>query len=565
MWTLAAAAVLGVLAVFVGLTGGIDARVGGIPIRSRSWERPAVLAAILALAGGFVLRARIAGVVKDGTTAAASLARRRWRLVPIAAMAWTAVAAVAFGTFAAGGADSYGYVSQAELLADLRLTQPVSVDPALSWPDLPGSLTPLAFTRGPDRMTIAPVYPPGLSLVMAPFAAVHSGAVFLVVPICAVLAVFLCYRLGADLGMPGAGALASVLLAASPTFLYQAVQPMSDVPVTACWAGALVLARRPGSWAPAKAGAVASLAILIRPNLAPLAVFVAAAAATAGEKVDLRRAIACGVAVVPGVALLAAIQDVRYGSPLASGYGPFRDLFSFEHIGPNLERYPRWLTETHTPFIWLWVLGPLAFRRAPRPVRAFGWIGWTFCAAVFAAYLPYVYFRREEWSYTRFLLPALPLMLLFASAVLRGALRRLGARAGFAASVVAFSALLVFLLVKSDAGGVFGLRGAERKYPEAGTYVRDRLPRASYVFAMQHSGSLRYYSGRQTIRWDLLDRAWLDRVIASLRGAGYEAYAVLDAGEDDAFRERFRITAQQSVERLVPIAAIGPTRIYAFR
>ena len=62
--------------------------------------------------------------------------------------------------------------------------------------------------------------------------------------------------------------------------------------------------------------------------------------------------------------------------------------------------------EAHSPLIWLWLLAPLWFRRAPARTRTFGWITYGFAAAVFVAYLPYVYFRPDEWSYTRFLLPA---------------------------------------------------------------------------------------------------------------------------------------------------------------
>jgi hypothetical protein len=35
---------------------------------------------------------------------------------------------------------------------------------------------------------------------------------------------------------------------------------------------------------------------------------------------------------------------------------------------------------------------------------------------------------------------------------------------------------------------------------------------------MQHSGNIRLYSGRPTIRYDSLDPAWLDRAIDYLRG-----------------------------------------------
>ena len=65
---------------------------------------------------------------------------------------------------------------------------------------------------------------------------------------------------------------------------------------------------------------------------------------------------------------------------------------------------------------------------------------------------------------------------------------------------------------------------------------------------MQHSGSIRHYSGRPTLRYDSLDPEWLDRAIAHLRSAGYEPYLLLEKFEVPIFRERF--AAQKSVALL---------------
>ena len=90
-----------------------------------------------------------------------------------------------------------------------------------------------------------PLCPAGLSLLMA--AAVALGgerALFLVVPLLGALAVWCAFLIGRRLGGPVAGAASAVLLACSPTFLYQLVQPMSDVPAAALWLAALALALR---------------------------------------------------------------------------------------------------------------------------------------------------------------------------------------------------------------------------------------------------------------------------------------------------------------------------------
>jgi hypothetical protein len=158
---------------------------------------------------------------------------------------WGGIAALVFGTYAAGGADSFGYISQAELIAHGRLTEPMPSDPAFDWPDVPATLTPLAFTRGPDPRVLVPVYPPGLPLLMAPLSWIHPSAVFLVVPLCAAFTLWGCVRFGTELEDTQAGTLGALLLSVSPTFLLQAMQPMSDVPVTAAWLAAMLLARRP--------------------------------------------------------------------------------------------------------------------------------------------------------------------------------------------------------------------------------------------------------------------------------------------------------------------------------
>ena len=394
------AGVVAVFAAFVAATGGIDTRIAGIAVRSRSWERPATVAFVLALAGLYAVRQTLRHLGPLATRA----------VVPVL-VAWALFAGLCFGTYAAGGADSFGYLSQAQLLARGRLTDTMPRHEGFDWPDVPATLTPLAYTRNAVPDVLVPVYPPGLSLMMAPLTLIHANAVFLLVPLCAALTVWLTVVLGRAISEPAAGVLGALLVAVSPTFLLQAAQPMSDVPVAALWLSALVLARRPSTAAAILAGVVSSLAILVRPNLAPLLLLVAAACATLRSAPSDRpagaispanlpwtRAIWPLLAAMPGVVALGAIQAVRYGSPLGSGYGSFDDLFGLSNVAPNLARYPRWMTETHTPLIWLWLLAPFSIRFLDRGVRAFGWILYIFAAAVVLAYLPYVYFRPEEWS-----------------------------------------------------------------------------------------------------------------------------------------------------------------------
>lgn len=545
------AALCGAWTAFVAWTGGLEAEIAGIAIRSRNWHRPAFAAVALATIGGVLARRRLPAY-------AAAIAGA----LPLLAACFAAAVGVLFGTFAAGGADSYGYVSQAVLFAQGRLTMDAG---PYAMPDVPGArtlLVPLGYTPGRTPDELAPVYPPGLPLLMAPLAAIHPSGVFLLVPLCAAAAVWGSARLGRELGDGRAGQLAALLVGCSPTFLYQAVQPMSDVPVTAAWIAALLAAARPGRGA--AAGLLAGLALLIRPNLAPLSVFVIGLAGSHSPGGG-RGALRAAAAMLPPLLLLGGVQYVRYGSPLASGYGPIEELYSWRNVAPNLALYPRWLVDTHTPFVWLWLLSPLWIVRAAPPARRVGWVCYGFGVAVVVSYLPYAYFRPDEWFYTRFMLPALPVALLFGCALVLWPLRRVAGRAADPVALL-LAALLAGLFVRTAwARGAFDMHREERKYPGVGAFVRARLPASAFVLAMQHSGSIRYYSGRATLRWDLLDPASLDRAVGDLRRRGHEVFVVLDPDEELAFRRRFRSAGQRTIDELELLGTIDRTRVHGIR
>jgi hypothetical protein len=79
----------------------------------------------------------------------------------------------------------------------------------------------------------------------------------------------------------------------------------------------------------------------------------------------------------------------------------------------------------------------------------------------------------------------------------------------------------------------------ERRFALIGEAIATRLPEDAVVLAMQHSGSIRYYSGREIIRYDLLPPQRLDRLLKRLRRVGRHPYLLLDDWEVPAFRERF--------------------------
>ena len=197
-----------------------------------------------------------------------------------------------------------------------------------------------------------------------------------------------------------------------------------------------------------------------------------------------------------------------------------------------------------------------------RPLIA--WTAVLLGVAVWGAYLPYVYFQPQEWFYTRFLLPAIAIMLLFAALISLSVLRRLPPALRAPVAVMLLCALLATFVQSARSRNVFELHRQERKYPDAGTYAREHLPDRAFILAAQHSGSLRYYANRPTLRWDLLAAAHLDQAIASLRAEGYEPFAVLDDGEDLEFRRKFGSAGQRAAAHLRPLTVLGVVRVYGF-
>ena len=242
------------------LTGGFALPIGPVRVSARSWPTPLIVAML-----GWALGWRAAAWLAD-------VVQRRAALIAAVVASTCAATAIAYGTFAAAGADAAGYVSQAHLVAAGTLVREVPLAARIGWPDAAWTFSPLGYRPGVEPEMLVPTYPPGLPLLMAPTLVASELGPYFVAPMLAAVAVLCTYAIGARLHSRIAGLVAAVLLATSPIVLFQAVQPMSDVPVTALWALSLVLALTPARHAPLAAGAAAGVAILTRPNLLPFVV-----------------------------------------------------------------------------------------------------------------------------------------------------------------------------------------------------------------------------------------------------------------------------------------------------
>jgi hypothetical protein len=84
-----------------------------------------------------------------------------------------------------------------------------------------------------------------------------------------------------------------------------------------------------------------------------------------------------------------------------------------------------------------------------------------------------------------------------------------------------------------------GLRGGERRYTDIGEFAAEQLPANAALFSVQHSGSLRFYSGRITLRFDWVQPEWASRVPGEVERAGYHPILIVDDWEIPQVRRQF--------------------------
>jgi hypothetical protein len=529
--------------VLVAWTGGFTFSAGSMRVSSQSPLNPLLFTLAAGAAWMLSARGRHSTLVDDLRRCAGP------------GLAWTLATIVVlvgfrYGALVAGGSDAYGYVSQADVWAGgtFRFDEPLIREFAGRVER--EAFVPLGYRAVGESGAVVPMYAPGLPMVMAVFQRLAGReAVFYVVPLLAGVAVLATYFMGVRVGGRAIGVAAAALVAASPSFLFQlTAAPMSDVPVTAWWAVALTLALANHLGAAVLSGVAVSLAILTRPNLAPLALIPVAAPAWEGlrDRTGLRRgaarAAAYSAGVIPGCVAIGALYAAWYGSPLMSGYGSLDSIYDWRNALPNLARYPAWVAESETPLVLLAFAAPLLVTRvsdagrlgAHARVVTGSWV--CFIVAVLASYLLYEVFNA--WWFVRFMLPAFPplLVLTAVSIVALSSSLPPGLRVFVPSALVAVMVWHGLDYARDHA--VFAAR-AERKYAAAADYVARRLPENAAVLSMQHSGSVRYYSGRTTVRFDHIPPAQLDATLTTLAASGYRPYILLEPWEVPQFQKRY--------------------------
>ena len=87
--------------------------------------------------------------------------------------------------------------------------------------------------------------------------------------------------------------------------------------------------------------------------------------------------------------------------------------------------------------------------------------------------------------------------------------------------------------------GVFPPGEGERRYATVAQVVAQHTEPDAVIITLQNAGPVRYYAGRDTIRFDLLDERWLDRAVEWLEQQGRKPYFLLEEWDIVEFRRRF--------------------------
>jgi hypothetical protein len=433
----------------------------------------------------------------------------------------------------AGGSDSSGYMNHARILATGRVHIPPRALPSLNARHYSSFLySPLGLKPVMDGAYLVPTYPVGLPLLIlaAKPLAGWAHAFDLVIIVHAVAGLALVFVLGRVLRFsPGWSLAAVVLTALSPVFLEYSLQGMSDMPAMV-WATAVVAAawgsRERLGWS-LVAGFCLGIAVLIRPNNVLLAAPVAVAWWPGLSWKSIGQA-ACRVGLLLLGGLPAAIFFVlhsraAYGDGLITGYGDPSQLFVTDVIRETLASYAKWIPQSFTPGVWLFLLLPLFAVRSRRALLLFVW-GFAYLAF----YVSYV-FTHETWWYLRFILPAAPALVYGMLLVLERFSYRRWLPAALALG-------LAWQCVTIHEKQVFAVGHGEGTYPKAMQWIREHVPHDAVLATMQTSGAAFYYTDLIFVRYDNLDPKNFPEFLAALKKDHRPLYAALFNFEVDELK-----------------------------
>ena len=468
-----------------------------------------------------------------GRLVAAIRSFRLWNLMIVAVLVAYGGLMIRSASYAVGGSDSSGYADAARSLLAGRIAQPIV---PLKWLDLPDSFgycfIPLAHVEGVTPGTMVPFYPVGMPLHLA-FAALIGGwknGPFLVSPMAAVLSLMLIYLLGKELGLSrGFALIGSAMLAICPVFISMGLQPMSDVPTT-FWTLLTILAairsRRQAQWA-LLAGAAFGMAFLIRPTnwllIAPVLFCL---------RPTLKAWLFFVLGGMPLAAIFLGYNLATFGHPLKTGYSYLNQeqMLKLAYFPTRFKHYVYWLSAMLSPLILPGWLSVVVNRRLHWRDRAvlLAWFG-----SFFGFYC--IYEIYDAWWFTRFLLPAIPALILGALSGVEDLAHLLSKRSAGLSQLPWRRVLAGILLLAALAFSqrvirqfnVFGIAAEQYMHPRSCRWADRQLPAQALVIAKEMSGALWFYHQRPSVRWDWVVPDQWQALKNRAREKGYRWYALL--------------------------------------
>ncbi len=432
-----------------------------------------------------------------------------------------------FSSDVPGGSDSWGYVSEAVRLSRGHFYEREHVLSRFGLPEDARLTHPLAYIEKGTEGAV-PIYPFGYPLLMAmAIRLLGLQAAFWVTPLLAAGAVLLTYWLGRACLGPAGGVVAALLLGVLPNFLSGAFPPMSDVPAAFFCALTLVaLLVMPAGLLPDVAlGSALGFAFWVRPNMG---ILISVVGLWLIARREWRRLLRVALVVAPFLVVEVLLNWYLFGAPWRSGYG---DLPLGGPLADILARGARHLLRLNgqQAGVGLLLFAVALIWNRFDPARR------LLLAGVFAAFLFFfaAYRIDDAWWYFRFLLPAMPAVAVLEAGFLvhlagPGLLRRLR----MAAVALATCALAFGSLRYAEEKGVFSAKEGEQRYPRVAAVVAGQVEQPALVLAMQHSGSIRFYTDLTTARYDLGTPEKLADTLARVAQGGGNLYLVVDDLED---------------------------------
>jgi hypothetical protein len=260
------------------------------------------------------------------------------------------------------------------------------------------------------------------------------------------------------------------------------------------------------------------MAVLLRPTNALVLIPVVFL-----NKLSIKCLIRLALAGIPGGAIFTCLNFIEYGNPLSTGYGDVSNLFSYKNLTPSLINYYNSLPIVAS-FIIIIFPGIIFTRSISARIRLI-LVVWVM---TFFGFYAFYYHTHETWWYLRFIMPALPALIIGSLLVLQHA-AHLIANVYIRRSMVFFilAGCVCQLAIQNKRLYSLSAGKGEYVYKQACEWANSNIPSNAVILTMQCSGALKYYSEFTLVRWDMLDSATIASIEVVSKKNKTPIYAIL--------------------------------------